>query len=1060
MEEVILLQLQCDGFETGSPEIIEYVRARFADSLEPDQVYAKTRDWLEEKRMSIDAELAERLQEAPVTPARKEPERKQKPRDPSPSEVIPCAVIVEEKSEPDEIKPVPEVKRPKKPETTRELAFTPPRPRPSKGALHPRSPPPTPAPTPAPAPVPAPVPVPAPSPPREEEDEEVLAALGTPGAAVPVRTSTPGNGAAPSTGSSSPRSVPKKPRTRLPRLGLAIACGVGRSPIASCPAGELCVTETPSPLAAPLSGSPGAVSRPGSACATRLDAAGTPPTSSSDNLFASPLHLGSTSFGSASGPSPVKAAPASAPWTSPPSGSPVSAPTPPVSPADRVPATVPATVDEDASTEVEDNDLLEHKEKGSKASPDAAPMLKEPTNAEAEINEMQTVPDADAEPSVEMDLFPMLIGRKRLHTEISQDNKERSASPEAREGATITTRAKAASSPLLPTTPPKKEAKETEKNDDHKGDDDSQDTVSIDGDDEEDATAPLEEEEPIEKPLIRKKSASNRPCVASPSRAALRPKLTRVPTYYSLGACASPSPSGPEFSSPLLPIPMGQPDAAGATPTPEEPTPASPPAMTPTDTATSSLTTTATVTATATTTTRTHSSPTSDSATTTTTTTTSTTTPSPSSPPRETAPKLVDALLRRRPPPSPAPASSTPADSPERPGCLQRSLTDQDRLLALKLAQDDIKGIAQASTTDTDESADHAIALRMMQEFEAEAEQRRKQREEDSFLAVQIAEQLKEEEERKKRLDEDEAAARRLQEEIEREEEEEAAEEERRREEEERLARSRRGRRRGRRGAAAAAMWGAMPMAMPAASRKRKGKGGFGFDGPGAAEDTKEDEEAAKRESAVVLDREGIRVREESDDSILSRVELKMKKGGNAALLRSGTAKDLLVAMQLQEEYENEDKKTRERAKVLEQIDTRIAFFYQQGFDESEERKRRRTEGEGDAADDDEEAEEGLLPPQKEMMAMVLLNEMQTRAVRYVIEESIPLSERAYPTVLNKVLDLGFTESQLKRTLRYIRDEAPIIIHFNCDKVMQFFIKDTHYRNQFETAMSGGGLSL
>lgn len=66
---------------------------------------------------------------------------------------------------------------------------------------------------------------------------------------------------------------------------------------------------------------------------------------------------------------------------------------------------------------------------------------------------------------------------------------------------------------------------------------------------------------------------------------------------------------------------------------------------------------------------------------------------------------------------------------------------------------------------------------------------------------------------------------------------------------------------------------------------------------------------------------------------------------------------------------------------------------------------------------------------------------------------------------------MGFTETDVRKTLRldeiifpnlisrYIRDEAPVIIHFKMDNILKFLVKDTHYRNQFETNTSGGYLS-
>ena len=41
----------------------------------------------------------------------------------------------------------------------------------------------------------------------------------------------------------------------------------------------------------------------------------------------------------------------------------------------------------------------------------------------------------------------------------------------------------------------------------------------------------------------------------------------------------------------------------------------------------------------------------------------------------------------------------------------------------------------------------------------------------------------------------------------------------------------------------------------------------------------------------------------------------------------------------------------------------------------------------------------------------------------------------------------------------YIENYAPIIIHVHITRHMEFFIKDTHYRSQFETGKSSGSLS-
>lgn len=52
--------------------------------------------------------------------------------------------------------------------------------------------------------------------------------------------------------------------------------------------------------------------------------------------------------------------------------------------------------------------------------------------------------------------------------------------------------------------------------------------------------------------------------------------------------------------------------------------------------------------------------------------------------------------------------------------------------------------------------------------------------------------------------------------------------------------------------------------------------------------------------------------------------------------------------------------------------------------------------------------------------------------------------------------ELSLTDDDLWMTLAYIRELAPIIVHLNLTKMMQFMESDTHYRNQFETNSSNG----
>jgi len=88
-----------------------------------------------------------------------------------------------------------------------------------------------------------------------------------------------------------------------------------------------------------------------------------------------------------------------------------------------------------------------------------------------------------------------------------------------------------------------------------------------------------------------------------------------------------------------------------------------------------------------------------------------------------------------------------------------------------------------------------------------------------------------------------------------------------------------------------------------------------------------------------------------------------------------------------------------------------------------------------------------------------LCNAMQLRAIQWVAERAKELSVAAEKPLLQRFKKLGYDARAFKDTIRYIRNKAPIIIHVNLQTTMQYFIKDTHYRNQFETKTSCGTLS-
>ena len=111
------------------------------------------------------------------------------------------------------------------------------------------------------------------------------------------------------------------------------------------------------------------------------------------------------------------------------------------------------------------------------------------------------------------------------------------------------------------------------------------------------------------------------------------------------------------------------------------------------------------------------------------------------------------------------------------------------------------------------------------------------------------------------------------------------------------------------------------------------------------------------------------------------------------------------------------------------------------------------------------------------------LESCQRRALWFVSGDACKLSDTALPKLFERVAKLkdraenalGWDSTDAMKALRFVRSEAPIIIHFNAEKVMASFVDDTHYRywsstlvcvltrglcrNQFETGTSGGCLS-
>ena len=97
-------------------------------------------------------------------------------------------------------------------------------------------------------------------------------------------------------------------------------------------------------------------------------------------------------------------------------------------------------------------------------------------------------------------------------------------------------------------------------------------------------------------------------------------------------------------------------------------------------------------------------------------------------------------------------------------------------------------------------------------------------------------------------------------------------------------------------------------------------------------------------------------------------------------------------------------------------------------------------------------------PSTKEEVWGVLTGPQQA-AMRHVDSVARGLHDAALPALQSRVLQLGFTHEDLDACLRYIRDEAPIVVHLDA-KTLALLCTDLWYRSQFETGTSKGTQDL
>lgn len=109
--------------------------------------------------------------------------------------------------------------------------------------------------------------------------------------------------------------------------------------------------------------------------------------------------------------------------------------------------------------------------------------------------------------------------------------------------------------------------------------------------------------------------------------------------------------------------------------------------------------------------------------------------------------------------------------------------------------------------------------------------------------------------------------------------------------------------------------------------------------------------------------------------------------------------------------------------------------------------------------EDDAQAYWRLVVSPTEFEEVAKLVKCQKDAVALIRRLSRKNHDDALPKLQHRIKNLGFKESELYMSLAWIRELAPVVIHLNLDKILQFMETDTHYRNQFETGTGGGTLS-
>lgn len=86
------------------------------------------------------------------------------------------------------------------------------------------------------------------------------------------------------------------------------------------------------------------------------------------------------------------------------------------------------------------------------------------------------------------------------------------------------------------------------------------------------------------------------------------------------------------------------------------------------------------------------------------------------------------------------------------------------------------------------------------------------------------------------------------------------------------------------------------------------------------------------------------------------------------------------------------------------------------------------------------------------------LTKNQRYAIKNFRKKAKIYSRNIMHNLSEKFTKMGYSPKELNNTIIYIKN-APLVIHVNLRKTLEYLVNDTHYRNLFETSTSGGSTS-